>query len=204
MNTKVRRPQHVQRPGVGFPVDVTLGKVEVGGLANAELHLGSAPVPDRRFACDAASVNLRDGRCRLLLAQSKPVGNGWLSMLVFDLTAEAVTMFLRAVDKNASPVYRSDANLVNDLTEFSESAEQNVVLTANLIIAGYAGTEGCMDFYHASPFALQQIALTKSLMVDPVVRVSLPVRLVFGIVHRLRALSPDLLKSNSDTNRFIQ
>jgi len=72
------------------------------------------------------------------------------------------------------------------ITEFKSNADQTVVVTASIVMAGYSGTNGCMDFYYASPFSMQQMAVFKKLAVEPVVRVNLPTGLVFAMLDGLK------------------
>jgi len=75
---------------------------------------------------------------------------------------------------------------VDELTDFQRKADQTVVLTGSIVLAGYSGTDGCMDFYYSSPFAMQHVSVIKKMAIESVVRVNLPTGLFFAIVKRVQ------------------
>ena len=183
--------QRDHRDGEGYAVEATVQ--HHAGVATFQLSVSDAPVPDRRFSADTAAVQVTAFRTRLCFGQSKPVGNGWLSMVVVELSSEGVTHFLTAVQdsKNGGKFLAPPrANGASDLTEFNSSPDHAVILSANLTCAGFVGSEGCMDFYNASAFSVQRLPTTNKLQIEPIVRINLPSPLIFAIVQKLRELNP--------------
>lgn len=153
------------------------------------MDLGSLPVPDRRFACDAVGLKVLTSEVQLFFAQSKPIGEGLLSLLVLNMAVESVSQFLHSAPlsfaENFRQAFPGHPNV--SITHFKQPADQTVVLAAGIVLAGYTGTNGCMDFYYASPFSQQQIATIRKLSVEPVVRINLAAPLMFAIIEGLRA-----------------
>lgn len=194
--TSIQRIQN--RPGEGYTVDIVMNTSE-GSETSGHMDLGALPVPDRRFACDAVGLKMLHSEVQLFFAQSKPIGDGWLSLLVLNMGFEAVTQFLRSAPENFSEnffrIYNGRAKA--DVTDFKQAADQTVVLAASIVLAGYAGTNGCMDFYYASPFSQQQVATVRKLSVEPVVRVNLASPLVFAIMDSLREAEKQFPKTTA-------
>ena len=175
------------RPGEGHSVDIVINTAD-GNENVGYMDMGSLPVPDRRFACDAVGFKVLNTDIQLFFAQSKPVGNGWLSLLVLNMGFESVRQFLKSAPStfadNFLSAYKNQLKAV--ITDFKEPADQTVILAVSIVLTGYSGTNGCMDFYYASPFSQQQMATVRKLSVEPVVRINLPSPLVFAIIESLR------------------
>lgn len=183
--------QRVERLGEGYAVDVSVLKTG-SQLASLTFSINDAPVPDRRFSCDAVDITSIGSRVRLCFAQSNLVGDGWLAMVAINMSREGVTYFLRSVAASeAKPKF--DAFVIGQeaaLTPFTTPPSNSVILSANLVAAGFLGSDGCLDFYSASVFAFQRAPVTNKLQVEPVVRINLPAELIFAIVRKLQELYP--------------
>jgi hypothetical protein len=110
-------------------------------------------------------------------------------MLVVNMAAESVGQLLNSINsefvQQARDYVSSRAGLESE-TQFPEAAQQCVVLTSSLVLAGYTGFAACMDFYNASPFSVQSMVATKKLALESVVRVNLSTGLLIAIVDGLR------------------
>ena len=183
--TNIQRIIH--RPGEGHTVDITISAGD-GNENIGHMDLGNLPVPDRRFACDAVGIKVLTSEVQLFFAQSKPIGDGLLSLLVLNMAFEAVGQFLHSAPLEFAEQFHKafPGHPEVTTTDFQHPADQTVVLAAGIVLAGYTGTNGCMDFYYASPFSQQQIATMRRLSVESVVRVNLAAPLMFAIIKALR------------------
>jgi len=177
------------RPGEGHTVDITIAGV-AGNTVTGMLDLSTLPVPDRRFSCDAVGVDIVAGMYRLLFAQRQPVGEGLLSMLVINMAPESIEQFLATV---SDAFLKAAKGLALDpegsVTQFSRNADQSVVLSSSVIMTGYSGSNGCMDFYYASPFAVQQMATLRKIALESIVRVNLPTSILVALIKELQRLA---------------
>ncbi|MDO9357895.1 MAG: hypothetical protein Q7T70_02740 [Polaromonas sp.] len=190
-----KKPTAIQklhyRHGEGHTVDVTIAGV-AGNVLTSFLDLSSLPVPDRRFSCDAVGVDVAGGIYRLLFAQRKPVGSELLSMLVINMAPESVEQFLATVSEKFLAASRDLPPAIlaaSSVTQFAENADQSVVLNSSVIMTGYSGSNGCMDFYYASPFAVQQIATLRKMALESIVRVNLPTGILLALIKELQRLA---------------
>jgi hypothetical protein len=153
------------------------------------VDMGDAPVPERRYVADIASVSYRDGTVYLVFGQRKLVGRGLRTMVVLTMSSLGVLNFLKACEGIPSEVLNKfvSPNLVLKPDDFEEEPSQVVDLAANLIVAGFSGREACFDFYFVSPYVLGQLAQGGKFAVDPVVRVILQSGLASAIVKSLQA-----------------
>ncbi len=175
------------RPGEGYSVDLTMITTDQGSVTGS-LDLTTLPVPDRRFSCDAVGLQVDGPVIKLLFAQRKPIGSGLLSMLVINMAPESVQQFMNVVNDDFATKYAEFAKNLPEskITEFDGNADQSVVLSSSVVMAGYSGSNGCMDFYYASPFAVQQLATLRKLSLEAVVRVNLPSGAMFALLDALK------------------
>ena len=175
------------RPGEGHAVDLTIVSTDKGSVTGT-LDLSGLPVPDRRFACDAVGIRIDEQQVKLLFAQKQPIGEGLLSMLVINMAPEAVVQFLSSVHERFTSDYSEFSKHFppGKITAFEQNAQQSVVLTSSMVMAGYNGSNGCLDFYYASPFSVQQLATVRKLSLEPVVRVNAPTSHLFVLIDALR------------------
>jgi hypothetical protein len=186
-----QRVQH--RPGEGHVIDMTVVSADSDSMM-ISLDMGALPVPERKYACDAVQVVGSRMGARLLLGQSKPVTRGLLSMLVLNISPEPAMQFVRSVDNGFLGSARNHLELHSAqevTTSFADDPPQTVILTGSYVLAGFSGLTGCMDFYYASPFSLQQMAALKKLALEPVVRVNLSTGLMVAMIDALSAAAAE-------------
>jgi hypothetical protein len=138
---------------------------------------------------------------RLIFGQSKVTGDGLRSLIIVHMPAYGAHQFLRSTPdmlKTAKKFMQQNQLTVGSLTEINEEPNQTVALAANLIAASYSGTEACMDFYHASPFVVMQVKAGGEFAADPVVRVSLPMVLLYAICEKLETMKAQLLSPENE------
>lgn len=181
------------RDGEGVLVATTRRMVpRPDGTTSFEMSvdMGEAPVPERRYVADIASVNYRDGTIYLVFGQRKLVGSRLRTMVVLTMSSLGVLNFLKACESIAPEVLKKfvSPDLVLKPNDFEEEPSQVVDLAANIIVAAFCGREACFDFYFVSPYVLGQLAQSGKFAVDPVVRVILQSGLASAIVESLEAL----------------
>ena len=184
-STQVQTIHH--RAGEGHVVDMTVVSTDANSVTG-QFDLGGLPVPERRFSCDAVGLRTRGTLIQLLFGQSQPIGDGLLSMLVVNMSRENATQFLRTVSGKFSEDYLASHGSAegDEVTDFQHKADQTVVLTGSIVLAGYSGTDGCMDFYYSSPFAMHHASVIKKMAIESVVRVNLPTGLFFATLKRVQ------------------
>lgn len=184
--------QRISRPGEGHTVDVTLVPGAKGVSPQYSLDMSGLPVPDRRLTADAVAVVRYPYLIRLVFGQSKIFGGGYLSHLAVQMTFNSVHQFLQSLEPIREGVDQLKDYPVGELSIFDSAADATAVVNASIIFAGYSGIDGCMDFYHASPFTIRSVNLGNKLTLEPIVRVYLPTPLIFAMWRRLDEMAADL------------
>ncbi len=159
------------------------------------IDLTSAPVPDRRYAADIATVVRVNDMVRLIFGQTKVGGIEPRSLVVIHLSALAVRQFLQSMPDVLATMraYAQQSNLTKvSLVDVEKEPNQTVALAANITAASASGREACMDFYYTSPFVMLQVTKGGGFAVDPVVRVMLSTGLLLAICERLESMKADL------------
>lgn len=189
----------MDRPGEGAVLEVVRNEsVGVSGVTAISLNvdLTTAPVPDRRYVADVASLIRSGDQNHLVFGQSKIVGKGLRSLIAINLSAAAVRNFVLTLSSfmETGRKYVADNKLSKSgfVDGIEEEPTQTVAMVSNLIAASFSGREACADFYYASPFAFQKVKAGGNFAADPVVRVSLPTGLLFAICEKLISISAEL------------
>ena len=211
MSKKTKNPARVRplggiiRPGEGYVLDVVhreRPRPDGTTVSSIGVELGSAPVPERRYVCDVASVNRGEQGVQLLFAQAKVGSSALRSLLVVHVSGGGVGQFLRAMEEMGprmrSYLQRTQPHLRERLIDLPEEPQQTVALAANLIVASHSGQEACLDFYHASAFSFHAVKLGGNLAVDPVVRVFLTTSLFDAIYAKLEELKSSMPEEESE------
>jgi hypothetical protein len=176
------------RPNEGVVIPVFRSPDEGGQTYGADLS--QAPVPDRRYSADVAAVLIGDDLVRLQFGQLTPSGSGLASILVIKVSFSGVRNFLKSMASVVTvlePLLNRLGVAKQDATALKGTAEQAVTVDANIIAAGFAGRDACMDYYYASAFAVAAIPHTSNLHIDPVVRITLASSLMLAVYERLDA-----------------
>jgi hypothetical protein len=186
MSRKTQQIQSLQRfvrsrVGEGIAIDV---RRDGNSATKAFLDLSSAEVPTRKYPANAAAVVVGDDAVQWLLGRTNPVGKGLLSLLVLNVSFLGTRQFVKSMAEMLPGVQKfMEKNKIppKGLIDITEVPLQTVVLEANIVAAAYAGREACLDFYHASSFALHHLSQGGKLHVDPVVRVTLSAPLLIAL-----------------------
>jgi hypothetical protein len=173
---------------------VSFGHVDARGRVG--LDVSKAPVPSRRYATELCTVD-SDGRdMRIVFAQSAIFGDEIETALVVRMNPTAVVQFAESVINMVDPTLDELAGLVKvsrePLLEIKSRPHQTVKVVANLISVAIAGHEACLDFYHASAFAVRKSEGQNKLDVEPVVRVDIRTGLFLSLNDRIQEIASQL------------
>jgi hypothetical protein len=158
--------------------------------------LSGAPVPSRRYVAESAAVNRSDYGVELAFAQHRRDGSGApRSMVIVSVTPDCVHQFLessagfRDLLSSFSAQYQLPTVPLRQLNQEPASA---VTLSANVLMAAYAGHSACIDCFSISPWAFRSVSHTEDLAIEPVVRIELPTALLDPILNRLAEIRSTL------------
>ena len=182
----------ISRPGEGTPIGIVNRQPMIAGVAagvSLGLDLTTARVPDRRYVATAAAIAQEGDRITLIFGQHKLGGKGYRSLLLIEFPSNYVDQFLIASQElvdSIKKIAEQNSFLSVPLSDISEDVPgQTIPFVANIATAGYTDRDACMDFYYASPFAVQIAGMGGEFSADPVVRVTLQTALMMSIYERL-------------------
>lgn len=192
--------QRTLRLGEGHAVEVSVVPASKGVQAHYAIDTSALPVPDRRLSCDTVDVVVSEYLVQLLFAQKSVVGNGFLALLIVQMSFDAVHQFLRTVEPLEDGIIALEKGKLakGSVSKISEKPEQAAVVTSSMILAGYSGSDGCLDFYYTSPFSMRSINFGNKISVEPVVRVNLPTPLLVAMWRKLKELAKNLPSMNEE------
>jgi len=181
------------RQGEGFAIDVSV--MGSGGELGVGIDLSKARVPDRRYAADVCALARVHGTVKMMFGQERVDGQGWRSLLVIEMSESSASQLVESMSEMKNPTLDEIAQAASlNAEELSAKASepghpnQAIALSANLALVAVSANEACIDFYHASPFAMGVARVARKLAVDPVVRVDLRSTLLLGLLISLRGL----------------
>ena len=167
------------------------------------IDMGKAPVPSRRYAADACSVEFRNGELRFIFAQRSLDESEFESALVVRLNPMAAHQFINSMREIKQPSISQLAERVGEVVrplETISNSKQMISVLANLASVAVAGFEACIDFYHASAFAMRSMdtSARNELELEPVVRVEIRTGLFLALLAALDEVS-NLLPKGLET-----
>ena len=180
------------RIGEGHAVDVAILPATKGAATQYRIDTSSLPVPDRKLTSDAVGLIRGDYMVKLLFAQREANDDGFLSLLTVQMSFDSVHSFLRTMVPLEDGLEAFNKIPVGKLSVIKGRVQQSAAVSASIVLAGYTGTDGCLDFYYTSPFSVQSISFGNKLAVEPVVRVNIPTPLLIAMSRGLREIAPDL------------
>jgi hypothetical protein len=192
--------QRTLRLGEGHAVEVSLVPATKGVQAHYAIDTSALPVPDRRLSCDTVDVLVADYMVKLLFAQKEVVGKGFLALLIVQMSFDAIHQYLKTMEPLETGIEKLENGKLPKaiVSKIDEKPQQAAVVTSSMILSGYTGTDGCLDFYYTSPFSIKSINFGNKIAVEPVVRVNLPTPLLVALWRRLKELGPDLPSLNGE------
>ncbi len=158
------------------------------------LDLSTAPVPPRRYLCDAADLVEARGQVRLLLGQRKVTDPGVLrSLLVVHMVRDTIRQLVISANGMNHPtiseiIARTGAE-PEEAFKVSEEPAQTVAVTANMAAIALSGEEAVIDLYHASAFSVSAAQHAKKIAVEPVVRIDLSLSIFVGLLSCARLMA---------------
>lgn len=187
--------RHFDRPNEGIGINVIRNVVPQANGTTVTIvgfDLSNAPVPDRRYVADTATVILSKGTVKLVFAQ-ETITSKLRSMLIIHMTINGIRHLLSSIKHLKNTDFDTLVNSLNleheDLLTLEEDEpEQTIALSANMVAAAFSGNETCLDFYSASAFVMANIANSKTVPIDPVVRVDLRTSLFVSLRDKLQEL----------------
>jgi hypothetical protein len=191
------------RDGEGVTVTTTRRMVpQPDGTASFELSIdmGNAPVPERRYAADIASVTYRDGAVYLIFGQKKLAGTSLRSMVVLTMSSLGILNFLKGFEGLPAPAVNQflSPELLLPADKLGDEPGEVVNLASNIILGAFSGREACFDFYFVSPYVLGQLAQSGKFAVDPVVRITLHSGLANAIIKCFQSLKSEFPQDEID------
>jgi hypothetical protein len=192
--------QRALRLGEGHAVDVSVVPASKGVQAHYAIDTSGLPVPDRRLSADTVDAVVSEFVVKLLFAQKQVVGDGFLALLIVQMSFDSIHQFLHTLEPLKEGVLKlEEGNLrKGSVSTINQKPEQAAVVTASMALAGYTGSDGCLDFYYTSPFSMRSINFGNKIAVEPVVRVNLPTPLLVALWRRLEELAKDLPSINGE------
>lgn len=156
------------------------------------VNVSEAPVPERRYAADVASVVVQNADIRVIFGQQGVTGE-LDTALVLRMSQLAARQWLESVDVMTSPNLDEIAKGMGlkplSLGLGDGKPSQQALMAVNIVGVAVAGFETCLDFYHASAFAMMASQSTNMLEVQPIVRVFLNTALFVSLIHEIRVLA---------------
>ena len=203
------------RRGEGEPVEVAITQVPTvsGGFSTGfALNFATATVPDRRYYADTCVVIRARSVVKIPFAQVRISDDTIRSMIAVQMPCSSARQFIEAIDATKEPSYSELAaqhGIVIDelpklLKEPTEPAA--VAFAANAAVTAIAGDAAVIDFYQLSPFvaaAMQKVPNTRTMGLEPVVRVDLATSLFLGMLAALRKAIEDVPPSSSGNWRSL-
>jgi hypothetical protein len=186
------------RHGEGKEIEVIRQTVpQTDGTTSYEFNIdiSHAPVPERRYVADAATLLFSGDVVRLVLGQKRLLSSEELrSAVVVFLSAQALTYFLRS-SNDVHPIlneYAAQHQISEFLTELKTEPEHTTFITSNIILMAFSGREACLDFYNSSPFVLAVAQKGGKWALDPILRVDLSTGLLIAILDKMETLKAEL------------
>ena len=155
------------------------------------LDLESAQVPDRRYVANAVDITYEGDRVTFVFGQHKLGKKGYRSLLILEMSSTYARQFINASKEMGASVAKYLEQFAVQKVEIVKITEdvpgQTVTMGANIAAAGFTGRDACMDFYYASPFAVQIASRGGEFSAEPVVRVNMTTALMFAIYKKLES-----------------
>lgn len=183
--------QSVRSEGHAMPMHhLTPGK--------AGVNIANAPVPQRRYSAEICSVIADNTGVKIVFGQSKLFGDGLDSAVVIRMSPVAVIQFADSLKLMRNPgvieILKGVSTEPEALSEITSHPEQVAHLIANMVSVASAGYETCMDFYHASAFAMKKAESSSSLEIEPGVRIDLRTSVFATLAARIEELGEQFAK----------
>lgn len=178
----------------GLPVPLLrIPETDANHQAHFGIELSKAPVPQRRYAAEICTLRFDGLEARFIFGQRCLIGDTLDSALVIRMSPKALKEFADSLDGMSISTIPHELQLASEsLTEITSRPQQMANVVANLVSVGVADQETCLDFYHASAFAIGKAHKETKLEVEPVVRVDIRTSLFIALVSKLNEISTEI------------
>jgi hypothetical protein len=158
------------------------------------MDMQQVPVPQRRYAADLCQVRYLHGEIRIMFAQQGFDESDVDSAILIRMNPDATVSFSNSLldlglDENTDGMSSSWKCRNEEISNIPSKPVQTVNMVANICSVAIAGQEACMDFYHASAFAVRKAERETELEVEPVVRVDLRTSLFLAFARTIIGFS---------------
>ncbi|VXC71079.1 hypothetical protein MASSI9I_90412 [Massilia sp. 9I] len=147
------------------------------GSVRYAVNLNNAPVPQRRYVADIATVDYNGFEVNIVFAQTKIFGQGLESALSIKINLNAFNDIVRALYVNVQSELERARQLIKlkdeQLVQVNAEPAHSAKLIANVANFALSGHETCIDFYHVNAYANAKLATSSKLDIEAVVRVDL-------------------------------
>lgn len=165
------------------------------------LDMSSAPVPQRRYAAELCALSFDGFEAKFVFAQRCLVGDGLDSALVIRMNPVAVAQFSESILEMGSPSLAEIAVLAKlrseDLSAINSNPNQTASMVANICAVAISGHEVCLDFYHASAFAMSRSIGRSDVELEPVVRVDLRTSMFVSLTNGIAKIHEQIKQENN-------
>ena len=186
-----------RREGHAIPLQKLSESIGTNGTTvTLGLDIASAPVPQRRYACEVCSVEFAGQELRLIFGQNSLGGGALDSALVIRMSPLAARQFSESTDQMENPglgaIAESLGIKAEPFVQIVVRPHQTANMVANFVAAAVSGYETCLDFYHASAFAMRNVTHRNALELEPVVRVDMRTSIFMSIVTEIQTIVKNL------------
>ncbi|MFJ1472328.1 hypothetical protein [Massilia orientalis] len=161
----------------GSPMERTEVEHLPDGSIRFSLNLNDAPVPQRRYVADIATVEYNGLEVNFVFAQTKIFGHGIESALSIKINLNAFSDITRALHINAGAELEKALRMISlkkeELVPVTSEPAHSAKLIANVANYAVSGHETCIDFYHVNAYANAKLMTSDKVDVEAVVRVDL-------------------------------
>ncbi|PIG29380.1 hypothetical protein CLU93_3688 [Janthinobacterium sp. 35] len=184
-----------QERSEGHPIPIqTLGVTESGDTKYS-IDVASAPMPQRRYAAEMCSMTFNDFDAKIVFAQSCLVPDGLDSALVIRMSPQALIELAESFAGFSEKIALLKTQLgfkEDPLVVIDKRPHNMATAVANICSVAIAGHESCLDFYHASAFAMGKSRTNSSLDIEPVVRVDMRTSQFASLVDKVNEVAMTL------------
>ncbi len=199
------------RNGEGALVDAVPSAVATPDgktVVSVNINLANAPVPDRRYVSDIASVLYKrgDGAIKLVFGQEKISGSSFRSLLIIHMSTSAARHFISSLRTMSNPSLTEITERVGvkpePLSTITDEPEQTVAFASNVVLAAVSGMDACLDFYQISSFSIAHAQVSRKVGADPVVRVDIRSALLLSLLHELSELESSFPPEQTESEQM--
>lgn len=191
----------------GHPIPIKTVGVTESGDTKYSIDVAGAAMPQRRYAAEMCSMTFNDFDAKIVFAQSCLVPDGLDSALVIRMSPQALIDLADTFTGFSKQIAALKAQLdfkEDPLVVIDKRPHNMATAVANICSVAIAGHETCLDFYHASAFAMGKSRSNSSLEIEPVVRVDMRTSQFASLLDKVNEVAKHLndLKKGENNGRI--